>query len=430
MVQTGGSYEERNPRRWFGIHLSWRDSIGLLLLVELGIATWVLLALWPSVAHVPAAPVPAGLVTTTTTSTATTSTTAGSTTTTTTTVSGTTTKGSPTTTSTALPVVSQAAASGQTTPSSSLPGVSLFGFHWNHPDPDLLYIAAVLALGALGSALHALTSYASFRGHGTFESPWGWWYLIRLPLGSGVALVLYFVMRAGLLSTATSTGSVSPYGIGAVAALAGLFSHQAIDKLRETFEAIFPPKVGAKPNNGGGKGPSVDRIFPDPLPPDTLSPRVTLEGTGFTEGVTATINKSARTVTVLDPTRAEIALQPEDMGVSGEKSLVLSSPGPAGVSSKPVLIRIGAVPTRFSQKSPPSEAAVGAHYGPYQFISDGVPTPVYTAAGQLPPGLHLDTNGILSGEPSTWGTYTFTVTGTNPFGSVNSGVVTITVSAT
>jgi hypothetical protein len=36
-----------------------------------------------------------------------------------------------------------------------------------------------------------------------------------------------------------TAGDLSPYGVAAVAGLAGLFSKQATDKLREVFETLF-----------------------------------------------------------------------------------------------------------------------------------------------------------------------------------------------
>ena len=58
----------------------------------------------------------------------------------------------------------------------------------------------VVAAGALGSHVHAATSFASFVGNNRLEPSWTWWYLLRPFIGMPLALTVYFVIRGGLLS--------------------------------------------------------------------------------------------------------------------------------------------------------------------------------------------------------------------------------------
>ena len=58
-------------------------------------------------------------------------------------------------------------------------------------------------------------------------------------IGSALAVIVYFVLRGGLIAGEAGAGNVSPYGVAAMAALAGMFSKQATDKLREVFENLF-----------------------------------------------------------------------------------------------------------------------------------------------------------------------------------------------
>jgi uncharacterized repeat protein (TIGR01451 family) len=70
----------------------------------------------------------------------------------------------------------------------------------------------------------------------------------------------------------------------------------------------------------------------------------------------------------------------------------------------------------------PSAGTVGAAYS-YAFAIGGTPPPDVSAdSAQLPPGLSLSSTGVLSGTPTTAGSYTFTVAASNP-----SGIVGITV---
>jgi PKD repeat protein/flagellar hook assembly protein FlgD len=78
---------------------------------------------------------------------------------------------------------------------------------------------------------------------------------------------------------------------------------------------------------------------------------------------------------------------------------------------------------------PPAEATVGAPYT-FSFTASGSPAPTFAlASGRLPDGLTLDAAGKLSGAPTTAGTYTFSVTATNPAGTATGGPYTITVDA-
>lgn len=106
------------------------------------------------------------------------------------------------------------------------------------------YFIVVALGGALGAFIHAATSFTDFVGNKEFVYSWIPWYLMRPFLGSALALIFYIVIRGGLVSfEAGSLGpNVNPFGIMTVACLAGLFSKQAIDKLREIFENIFQLK--------------------------------------------------------------------------------------------------------------------------------------------------------------------------------------------
>lgn len=299
-----------------------RECLPVFLIAELAVAIVLLVGIWPAVAKVPATPVPTALTSQSTS---------------TTTTPG---QGPKVAVPPALPVTPQSTAAGQTTPSSELPTVKLVGFAWKQPDPDLLYIVAVLVLGAIGASMHTLTSYSGYRGNGTFKDRWTWWYLMRIPLGGGVALALYVVMRAGLLSTGTSTGAVSPYGIGAVAILAGLFSKQTIDKLREAFESVFPTKSDSQRTDKLRGQLAVTSTSPDPVPVKPANLTLQLAGTGFVDQMTATLSGNRRDVSVTNATTATLTLDPADVAAAGDLVLIVTLPGPGGASSEPVTVRV------------------------------------------------------------------------------------------
>jgi len=61
---------------------------------------------------------------------------------------------------------------------------------------------------------------------------------------AALALIFYFVVRGGLLSTGAAASDMSAFGVAAVAGLVGMFSKQATDKLRELFDNLFRTEQG------------------------------------------------------------------------------------------------------------------------------------------------------------------------------------------
>lgn len=88
---------------------------------------------------------------------------------------------------------------------------------------------------------------------------------------------------------------------------------------------------------------------------------------------------------------------------------------------------------RFTAASPPTPAQVGTPYS-YTFQTIGAPAPTFTVLPELPggtllpPGLTLDPNtGVLSGSPTTVGSYPFYVVAANGFGNVQSNHIRLNV---
>ena len=118
--------------------------------------------------------------------------------------------------------------------------------------PDSRLFITVVAAGALGSLVHCLTSFADYVGNRSLNQSWVWYLVLRTPIGIALALLFYLVLRGGLIAptlpqnvqqgvgqglpTATL---INPYGLAAVAAMAGMFSKQATDKLSEVFDSLF-----------------------------------------------------------------------------------------------------------------------------------------------------------------------------------------------
>lgn len=117
---------------------------------------------------------------------------------------------------------------------------------------ELRFLWLVAVSAALGSGVHVATSFASYVGNQKFSRSWLWWYILRPGVGVSMALIFYFVIRGGLLTT-SSTGDVSPFGVTALGGLVGMFSKQAADKLQETFDTLFRTEPGHGDDVRGNK---------------------------------------------------------------------------------------------------------------------------------------------------------------------------------
>lgn len=77
----------------------------------------------------------------------------------------------------------------------------------------------------------------------------------------------------------------------------------------------------------------------------------------------------------------------------------------------------------------PTDGTVGTSYE-HTVVAAGTPAPTYTVEGDLPPGLAIDeVTGVISGTPTTSGTFTFTVIADNLDGDDASATYTVTIAA-
>jgi hypothetical protein len=115
--------------------------------------------------------------------------------------------------------------------------ISVFGIR-STPSPDGALLMLVVLASAVGSYVHAATSFSTYVGNRALAHSWIWWYLLRVFIGASLALLVYFAFRGGLLAQ-NADAEINPYGIAALAGLSGLFSKQATDKLHEVFDTLF-----------------------------------------------------------------------------------------------------------------------------------------------------------------------------------------------
>ena len=104
----------------------------------------------------------------------------------------------------------------------------------------IMFLLVALS-GFMGSMIHLSSSFTNYIGSGQFKRSWILWYFVKPFTATGVALIFYFVLKAGLLNF-DGGGGMNPYGIVILSALAGLFTNKATLKREEIFTTMFKPK--------------------------------------------------------------------------------------------------------------------------------------------------------------------------------------------
>lgn len=106
----------------------------------------------------------------------------------------------------------------------------------------LRMLLLVLLSGGLGSYIHVATSFSYHIAKKDFEPNWYWWYWMRIPIGAALALVTIMIIEGGLFVAPTGNNDATPITSIGIAALIGLFSRHALEKLRDVFDVVFNPR--------------------------------------------------------------------------------------------------------------------------------------------------------------------------------------------
>jgi hypothetical protein len=123
----------------------------------------------------------------------------------------------------------------------------LFGVDHSRFDMQVVLIAMVLMVGALGALVGSSRRFLYFATRDELTKRDEWSYLIRPLQGAALALIVYFTLRGGYLGQ-DQTAPVNPYGVAALSALVGLFTRHAVSKLTDVFDTLFgKPKEDVAP---------------------------------------------------------------------------------------------------------------------------------------------------------------------------------------
>lgn len=150
-----------------------------------------------------------------------------------------------------------------------------------------LFLIAMLS-GALGSLLHSLRSLYWYTGNRRLVWSWAIMYMLLPFSGAVLATIFYIIIRAGFLPSSGGTQTIpnTPYGFAALGALVGLFSEEAVLKLKQVAETVFARTPAGKDH--AAPPPKLSSVSPNsgPVAGGTV---VTIAGTDFAAGAKVNI---------------------------------------------------------------------------------------------------------------------------------------------
>jgi hypothetical protein len=153
-----------------------------------------------------------------------------------------------------------------------------------------LFLMVALA-GALGGTVHAIRSLFWYVGNRDLRWSWSLMYVLLPISGGAIGIVFFLIASVGFYTTAQGTGSFVLVGL---AALVGMFSVQAAEKLKSIAEGLLAPAPQGKDSVKAQAKLSVADVIPGAGPAAGGTP-VTVTGSGFAVGVTVKFGNTVAT---------------------------------------------------------------------------------------------------------------------------------------
>jgi hypothetical protein len=203
---------------------------------------------------------------------------------------------------------------------------------------EVQLLLMVVFTGAFGSCVYSLKSLADYEGDNELYESWFIYYSIQPFEGAGIAFLLYLVIRGGFLAgTGADVKTVNPFGICAIAGLAGTFSDTAFLKLREVFQTLFKPK-----DDRGGKTGEALKITTTALPDGKVDVAYdqTLQACGGTAPLKWSVTPGLPAGLSLDAATGKISGKPTVSSKDTYKFTVSDSAKPAATSTASLSLEI------------------------------------------------------------------------------------------
>lgn len=205
-------------------------------------------------------------------------------------------------------------------------------------------ILAVMLAGGIGSYIHGVNSFVTYVGNRSFVNSWAAWYVLRPFMGIGMAVIFYVVVRGGVLVMSGGESKVDPYAMMTVAALAGMFSKQASDKLAEVFDTLFRSRADQERGDKLEKPvPSLTALTPSEVKAGSGETVVTATGTGFATDSVVKFDDADRAATFKSATELTFTLTASDVAAAGEHTVAIFNPAGGGTTSNQQKFTVTAV---------------------------------------------------------------------------------------
>jgi hypothetical protein len=219
--------------------------------------------------------------------------------------------------------------------------IELFWLTIKAPSDGLWMTLMVIVTGALGSLIHATTSFASYVGNQRFVKSWSLWYFMRPLVGAPLALLFYFTLRGGFLATGGSVTDVNYFGMAALAGMVGMFSKQAIDKLSLLFDIIFTAtgdrERGSKLESAV---PILSEVYPGDDEPGRTGRFITVRGSQFAWNAVVRVGDADRSTTFVSEVELKAELLEEDVKDGGRLEITVFNPPPGGGTSQAIVFLV------------------------------------------------------------------------------------------
>jgi hypothetical protein len=122
----------------------------------------------------------------------------------------------------------------------------LWTFHL--PNEGRLLLIVVLA-GALGGQVRSLRSLAWYVGNKQLKRCWISQYILTPFVGAILAVVSYFIVRAGFCPANSTVQQVNIFGFAGLATIVGIASEHVALKLKQVANTLFTKPVQGKDSN-------------------------------------------------------------------------------------------------------------------------------------------------------------------------------------
>ena len=104
---------------------------------------------------------------------------------------------------------------------------------------EMQFLLIVAIMGALGGLVYSMTLFAHYIGREDFKNRYWCWYVLRPLIGAILAVIFYLTFRGAFFTLSVDTQNLNISGIAALGGLAGIFSQEVMEKLRELAGNLF-----------------------------------------------------------------------------------------------------------------------------------------------------------------------------------------------